>query len=528
MKKSAIIQRISEWPEEKVISAVLLILAVGLGTLVRLNFIAGYEFPVNDGGFFYKLTSDLVDNRFRLPEFTIYNHAGIPYAYPPLAFYILGGLHKLTGTPIISLLTYVPAVISILTIPVCYGLTRIFFEKELFLRALATYIFATIPRSFEWLVMGGGITRSLGYLFALLALLFFYRALQKNRINVDLFAAGFFSGLTLLSHPVAALFLIFTIGVICIYCWPINLFKLVGVGFLALLLSAPWWVTVLSSHGLSPYLGASNTGHLNWFEAKYLITQNFEFENRLFLALVSMLGILGLFGEPRKRALFMGVYVLGGYLAIPRGGVDLLTVFLAMLAASGFSVVINSWQKFPNADKSAGDTPFYLITRSRVLLIYLVIYTFIGAYTYKYVDSKLDLRISPDDLQAMNWIVENTDQDAIFLHIPSSESHRNWPNDYIGEWLPAITERENLSTVQGYEWLPEIFADKVEQYLFLRSCPRYGISCIEDWQVSNGYHADYLYINTLETPDLLVNNILSSPGYELVFTSGSVTVIKSE
>jgi len=528
MKKTAIAQRISAWPEEKVISAVLFFLAVALGTVVRLNFIAGYDFPVNDGGFFYQLTRDLVDNQFRIPDFTSYNHAGIPYAYPPLAFYLLGGLHKLTGISIISLLTYVPVVISILTIPVCYGLTRIFFEEELLLRSLATYIFATLPRSFEWLVMGGGITRSLGFLFALLALLFFYRALNNNRINANIFAAGILSGLTLLSHPVAALFLVFSLVVICAYCWPINIFKLVAAGIIAVLLSAPWLFTVLSKHGVSPYLGASNTGHLNWFEAKYLITQNFEFENRLFLALVSVLGVLGLFGEPQKRSLYLGVLVLGGYLAIPRGGVDLLTVFLAMLAANGFCVVINSWQNLPNADLSDGDNPFYLVKRTRLLLGYLVIYTFIGAYTYKFIDSKLNLRISPDDLQAMTWIAEYTDQDAVVLHIPSNESHRNWPNDYIGEWLPAITGRENVSTVQGYEWLPEIFADKVEQYLFLRSCPRYGISCIEDWLNTNGYHADYLYLSTLENPDLLVNNILSSPGYDMVFTSGSVTVIKSK
>ena len=35
---------------------------------------------------------------------------------------------------------------------------------------MATLAFALIPRSYEWLIMGGGITRAPGMLFALLAL----------------------------------------------------------------------------------------------------------------------------------------------------------------------------------------------------------------------------------------------------------------------------------------------------------------------------------------------------------------------
>jgi hypothetical protein len=119
-------------------------------------------------------------------------------------------------------------------------------------------------------------------------------------------------------------------------------------------------------------------------------------------------------------------------------------------------------------------------------------------------------------------------QEAIILHIPSSESYRNWPNDFIGEWLPAISGRENLSTVQGYEWLPEIFADKVDQYLFLRSCANYGITCIEDWQENNGYHADYIYISLLENPRLLVDNVSSTLRYTSVFENKSVIVFRSE
>ena len=520
-----IFQKINTLTDEQLISTVVLLLAVVLGAAVRLNFISGSIYPVNDGGFFYTMINDLMDNHFRLPLYSSYNQIDIPYAYPPLAFYLLGGLHKLTGISVISLLLYIPALLSILTIPVCYSLTEIFFTEDKFSRALATYIFATLPRSFEWLVMGGGITRVLGFLFALLALLYFYRDLQSNKITVNLFAAAFFAGLTVLSHPVAVLFLGFSMIVVGIYCWPINLFKAGILGFLTLLVVSPWLVSVLSNHGLATYLGASNTGHLDWFELKYLITQNFEYENRLFLALVSVFSILGLFGRPRKRALFLGILVFGGYLFIPRGGVDLLTIYLAMLGTCGFLVVVRGWQAAERDKKTKGES-FYLTRRSRILLFYLVIYTFVGSYTYKFVDGKLDLRLSPEDVQAMTWISENTDPGSVILHLPSNESYRNWPNDFIGEWLPALTARSNLSTVQGYEWLPEAFAGKVDQYLYLRSCIDYGISCVEDWQEDNDLRADFLYISKVENQFLLIENVSLTGKYTTVFENERVVVFE--
>ena len=63
-------------------------LALLFGIFVR--FIPGplAGLPINDGGMFAVMIRDLKANQFVLPVLTSYNHAAIPFAYPPLGLYL--------------------------------------------------------------------------------------------------------------------------------------------------------------------------------------------------------------------------------------------------------------------------------------------------------------------------------------------------------------------------------------------------------------------------------------------------------
>ena len=489
--------------EVKLFGLILFLLALVVGILVRWNFISHTKFPINDGGFFYQMIVELMNNHFKLPEFSGYNHANIPFAYPPMGFYVTGAIHKITGVNVLTLLHYLPFLFSVFTIPVFYLFTKNFFDGNWVSRGMATLFYATLPRSFEWLVMGGGITRVLGLLFALIACIFSARVFDEKGNWIDALLASAFIGLTVLSHPVASLFLVFSLGVLFVYYWPVRLFKVIVMAIIAISISAPWWINVLTVHGVSPFIGATNTGHMDWFEAKYLLTLNFEYENRHFLPVVSFLALLGLFHKPRRQAIFLGMLVGLGYLIIPRGGVDLLTVYLAMLAAFGMEWVVKNISHITQQDGDGNWNEYIQSLGSKIWLIFIVVYTFSGAYTYKYVDGKVELHIDEENIAAMTWLREETNQDSKIIVLPSDESHRNWPNDYLGEWLPAISGRESLATVQGYEWMPDKFSGRVNNYLHLRSCVSTGIECIENWQNQNECSADYIYLGNISEAELI-------------------------
>ncbi|HVB96437.1 MAG TPA: hypothetical protein VNG11_01765, partial [Chloroflexota bacterium] len=160
--------------------------ALLVGLLVRLTFVAGQTFPLNDGGLFYAMIQDLQHNHFLLPAFTSYNGTGIPFTYPPLGFYVTGFLASLTHWQLLGLLRTIPLVVSVLSIVAFFWLARAMLpigRGPIY----ATFAFALLPMAFDWDIMGGGITRSFGLLFSILALREIYVVFHRpNRRHLAL------------------------------------------------------------------------------------------------------------------------------------------------------------------------------------------------------------------------------------------------------------------------------------------------------------------------------------------------------
>ena len=492
-------------------------LAVIIGAVVRVNFVSGSEFPLNDGGYFLRMTEDLITNGFSLPEYSTYNNAAIPFAYPPLGFYIVGGLNFFFGFPLLGLFFYFPLIISIITIPVYFYLTGKFFDSLLF-RGLATYIFATLPRSFEWFVMGGGVTRSLGLVFGILSVGFFDNLITNNRKTRHLLLFSVFGALTILSHPVASLFLVFSIFILAIYKGIDK--TILGESAIAagliLLFTSPWWVSVLNHHELTPFINAGNTGHINWFEVKNLITQVYGYENPYFLSLIGVLALVGLLDKDRNLSFKVGSLVIIGYIVIPRGGVDYLSTYYAILGALGVRVIISSWGYY-NKTANQSSNQLQLTGKSRAVILFLVVYLMLGAYTYKFVNNKSQLRLTAEDIQSMEWIRDNTDISSNILIVPQNRVDRFWWNDYRAEWLPVISNRVSIITVQGYEWLPDIFTPRIIDYVELRNCVNFGAECLIDWNRERDNVIDYVLVAGFEEDPLLIKDYSENKNFRLVY-----------
>ncbi len=134
--------------------------------------------PINDGGMFYVMIRDLELNHFFIPAFTTYNFQNIPFAYPPFSFYI-GGLLNSIGIPIIDLIRWLPPIVSTLSILAFYILACLILNSKS-KGTLATTAYALLPRTFSWYVMGGGLSRTFGILFLLLACASTWALFTKN------------------------------------------------------------------------------------------------------------------------------------------------------------------------------------------------------------------------------------------------------------------------------------------------------------------------------------------------------------
>jgi len=139
-------------------------LSIILGLLVRLPYFFSYDFALNDGALFAQMSEAIRLNHYILPEVVEYNRTVIPFAYPPLAFYVVAFLTDLLRLDVLDVVRYLPLGFNLLSIGAFVLLaSQLINNKLVFL--YTCLFFPLIPRSYEWLIMGGGVTRSVGFFF---------------------------------------------------------------------------------------------------------------------------------------------------------------------------------------------------------------------------------------------------------------------------------------------------------------------------------------------------------------------------
>lgn len=236
-------------------------LAILFGSFVR--FLPGplAGFPINDGGMFAVMMRDLRVNNFALPVFTTYNYSDIPFAYPPLGLY-LGALFEWIGLSEIQVLIWLPAFLTVATIPLFYLLSLALLENRP-RAAVATVFFALAPGNYVWYLMGGGLTRALGAVLFLLSLYFVYRTFKESSWRLAIYSA-LSCALTILSHPQAALLLVMGCAVFWLFhgLSRTSSVKAFVIAFGAFVLTSPWWGVVASYHGFGVFFSAVQSGNL--------------------------------------------------------------------------------------------------------------------------------------------------------------------------------------------------------------------------------------------------------------------------
>ena len=378
-------------------------------------------FPINDGGMFYTMILDLQANHYIPPLFTTYNHTFIPFAYPPLGFYIGAGISDLMNVSPLVVIRWLPGIINALCIPAFY-----FFAKEVlsnkFQSAIATLVYAMIPHLTSWLSMGGGLTRSLGMLFMLLTLGFVHRVFTQNDRR-SILGAVIFGGLTVLSHTEAP---IYTIA-IAAYIWLMKSRSLKGFlhGILIALgvmaIAAPWFGMVIYRHGTEPFRSISQTG-VHSFGAVFKVLNINILTEEPYLGLLGVLGILGIATMVAKKDYFIPLMLLVIFLAQPRSAHITGNIPLAMAAGFFIAEIL-----LPEMSKIQMDNK-----KPIAFVVILTVYLLSNSMYYGLGFSKRHL--SEPERIAMQWIEQNTPKDSTFLVITGDQ---NAFCDPINEWFPS-------------------------------------------------------------------------------------------
>jgi hypothetical protein len=504
--------------EPRYISIIMVGLATLLGGIVRFAGLWRTAYPLNDGGLFHAMIQALQANHYHLPAVFEYNGLIFPFAYPPLGFYITGLTADLSLQTLTEVMRWLPPLISTLTIPAFHYLARNLTSSKA-IALLATFAFALIPRSYDWLIMGGGITRSFGFLFAILMIAFTYRMVTKPRPQ-DVFLVTILGSLTILTHPEAALQAAYAATLLLIFnCRSLRSLKyvLLTAGMI-IMLTSPWWVTMLTQHGLEPYLAAahspqnSDTDRVNLL-IRLVLLFRFDFADEAYLPMITILGMIGIFFALGKKDWFLPFWLTSTLLLEPRSAPQYMVIPLSLLAAQVLSDIILPAFQNPGSK---------LI--SPIFLGIFLAYNLASALT---ITNRVagEITLSSSEHQALDWVKVNTPTDSVFLLITGKMPLR----DPISEWFPVLAQRVSLATVFGKEWIGEPpFSSRLIEYDELQACRGQKPDCLDDWSAKYGAEYSHIFVtasgNRNPQPTPLQIFLETDNNYIIVYRSSEISI----
>lgn len=495
--------------------------AIFFGGLVRFMPAALARFPINDGGMFLSMAEELSSNGYRLPVETGYNGLNIPYAYPPLGLYLAAGLSDVGRLPVLDVFLWLPPFLSLLAIPAFFLLARMQLPDNLH-AALATLFFALTPGSYDWHVMGGGVTRAPGMLFLLLALFFMMRLFRESEWKF-LPAAILFCSLAVLSHPEVGLQTAGFSAVLWVFLGRTRrgILNAVLVVIGVLLLTSPWWATVIAQNGTAPFLSALQTG--GHAAQTWLVALPGLFSTAEFIPLLPLLWLAGIIYVAKKKQWLLIVLVVFPVFVDPRSATSMAHITLSMIAAFGFMDAIPLLAKrlFPHMTGISMQREGLLA--ASVIAVLLLVEC--GLANYRLINTTL----TAEERRAMTWLEGHLPSNQDFMILTGRTFSMSDP---VQEWFPVFSGQHSQTTLQGLEWtLGSKFQARLLDLASLQSCST--LECLDSFEQRTGLSSSYIWLKQVDPDNShnrnlmnLASAIRSSSNYQLVYESESILVFQ--
>jgi hypothetical protein len=472
------------------------------GALIRLGPALVSPFPLHDGGFFVVMIRDIRAAGMTLPATTSYNGGGIPFDYPPLALWLAAVL------PVdpLMIVQFAGPLAAVLTVPMVYKLALELLPGRPY-AYVSALLYAVVPRGWDWLVAGGSVTRAPGLLLALVGIWMMLRVYRRcgSRYVVG---AGLCGGLAVVTHPEAGVLVAVAFGLLALVHvrsrGELRTTIWVAVGVCVPVL--PWLALLASRGSLQDLLHAGSLGANPVATAISLF--RWDIADEILAPAVLALGLIGALALARRRWLFIVIWLLTELGLSVRGAATYACIPLSLAASVGlYDAIGRGILRIPRR------MVFHSNAVRGILLMVLAwsAFNIVGIWYAK--DPPFD-GLSSSGLDTMAWVKANTPADSRFVVV----SGQPWPNDAYGEWLPALTDRVSLATVQGREWASRATWDgQVQSYNSLQRCIYYDAECVASWaapELDKG--PVYVYLVDSVDSHALLMSVKSSHAFQVV------------
>ncbi|WP_396613819.1 ArnT family glycosyltransferase (plasmid) [Haloferax sp. S1W] len=498
------------------------VFALVAGLVVSVTYVLTHPYPAYGAGLYLEIAEQIRANGYALPTTIPYYAGGVPFAYPPLQFYVVAALTDL-GISGRDVSRFLPAVVTVLYLVPYYGIaSRLLPTRRQ--AGLATTILAVAPPTLQWHLSAGGIVRASAFLLALCGIYI------GTRIFVDeerqwVSSGAIFFALTILSHPVYTVF--FGVSWLVLYAvFDRSLRGLASGAVVALgglIMASPWLLSVVSRHGIEVFTGAAGShsgiaGGVGRLLDQFVYPLDPTLVTIFFVAsFVSAVVLVSRGSYALPAWLFVAAYVLGKerFQFVPA----------AMMIATVFMGVV-----VPRVSNRFRDTLDSRQSMAAVLTLVLVFGAALGGFyagsglaSAHHGSPSLPPFMDDDDREAMQWAAEHTSSGAEFVVLSDA-----------AEWFPYYTDRTILVGPWGVEWKsPDQYYEQISTFKTLSTCE--NASCVTKSMESVGASPDYLYVpkGTYTVRGLEENgteklraSLAESNRYEQVYQNDGVVVYR--
>jgi Dolichyl-phosphate-mannose-protein mannosyltransferase len=486
-----------------------LILPIFLYTDVR------HSLPLGYAGLYTQMADSIAMHGYHLPNrVPFYGPGGMPFAYPPLAVYVMALCTHALSVPVFDYLRFAPTVFMVFCIPPLYALYREFGRDDS-VAFLATVLFVTTPGVVSFDAFADGSVRAFAFLWTILGLLLLLRAIQsRSRREVLLAAAAFAAGI--LSHPENALFLVISTVVFGTREWSRFRTVTVAVGTLAggVVLAAPWWLVVIQRDGWAVFAAPLHTHdgltlaalrHPTLFMQRlplhYIVADTASW-------LEYACAGIGLLWLVMRRQWLLPCWLIAIMVLMPEGE----RFWALILAAIAAQAVV------PIATAIAGTGLVRVSWKCRHIgcIVGLTVYALWRILSW---EASIIPQISAFDVRAANWMRIHTGHESRFL-LSTDSSDR-------AEWFPYLLQRTPVIAPWGGEWTGTY---KSEFALFRSQAGcfrRQSLRCLEHLIRSKRLHVNYLIVGHRLLAPRLVAQINRSPHWGRMFSNQDDAIWRS-
>jgi hypothetical protein len=428
---------------------IILVSVLLLGILVRTIHLLLIDInkPFILGGLYYEFAAQISNHRFALPV-TIphYSASGIPFAYPPLAFYIEALFIHLM--PRFVLANLLPALFACISLVGFAFLARQYF-REYWHSLTAILIFALLGSAFSEQIEAAGLVESLGTVWLVGITYILLKSEEKRR---DAVFMGVFTGLGFVTSPGIALGSVF-IGLLYAlkHILPNRTSRsqlriaLLHIGLasgIMILVILPYIMPVIAYHGLSVFtlpLTSKLTSSRGGLAAQLV---SLGYMGAYYPWLWQSFFVLGVIWTAASRRWLLLAWTIA-LMLIPQEGVWMSSVPIALVMTGGVLDILGkvSAELLRGQFSLRGQRIFSLILISFCLLFSVFN---AGAKIERKLSDK-SFQIVDSQLEAVSWIQEST---------PPNSNIIIFSNSGFVEWSPQLLQRTVLNVGYGQEFNP--------------------------------------------------------------------------